>query len=167
MASIGVDIYRYEVQPPPQGTEFHFLVWDTDGSYGEAIFRQFYARKADAAMIVGDVSRPSTIDTMVRLSRLYTDTMPGRYVAHVLNKVDLTSNAVPPEIGARMAAETAPLFETSAATGKSARFTAALPFGGPLESVKKYCISEAFVPSCRVNPDLIFGSVSSWLNGTF
>ncbi len=31
-ATIGVDLYRYEVVPSPADEPFHFLVWDTDGS---------------------------------------------------------------------------------------------------------------------------------------
>lgn len=117
-ATIGVDLYRYEVTPPPGGVEFQFLVWDTDGSYGEAIFRQFYARQAQAAMIVADVSRPSTIDSMLRLGELFADTLPGRYFAHVLNKLDLVDNEPAADLTARLVATKVPLFTTSAKTGR-------------------------------------------------
>ena len=40
----------------------HEWAFGIDGSYGENIFRQVYAKQAQAALIVGDVSRPSTID---------------------------------------------------------------------------------------------------------
>ena len=75
-----------------KASPFKFLVWDTDGSYGESIFRQYYARQAQAAMIVADVTRPSTVETMLQLGRLYQEVMPGRYFAHVLNKTDLSED---------------------------------------------------------------------------
>ena len=53
-ATIGADIYAYDVLPAPLGIEFEFLIWDTDGSYGEGVFRQYYAQQAEAAMIVAD-----------------------------------------------------------------------------------------------------------------
>jgi small GTP-binding protein len=126
-ATIGVDIFRYELDPPPDGVPFQFLVWDTDGSYGEAIFRQVYARQSDAAMIISDVSRPATIDTMIEIGRNFAATLPGRYFAHVINKVDLTDDAVPAHLATRLDELKVPWFDTSAASGRHVReaFTAA------------------------------------------
>ena len=97
-ATIGVDIYRYDVVPPPGKEPFTFLVWDTDGSYGEAIFQHIYFREAHAAVIVSDATRPSTIDSMLRLGQHFMDTLPGRYLAHVVNKVDLLDDGLPAEL---------------------------------------------------------------------
>jgi small GTP-binding protein len=116
-ATIGVDIYTYDVTPPPQDVAFKFLVWDTDGSYGESVFRQYYARQAQAAMIVADITRPSTVDTMLRLGQLFADVAPGRYFAHVLNKTDLVETNAAADITGRVAATKAPLFQTSALSG--------------------------------------------------
>lgn len=118
-ATIGVDIYTYDVAPPPQGIAFKFLVWDTDGSYGESVFRQYYARQAQAAMIVADITRPSTIDTMLRLGNLFADVAPGRFFGHVLNKTDLLEDDAADDIRAKVAATKIPLFETSAKTGSN------------------------------------------------
>lgn len=117
-ATIGVDVYRYECEPSPvAGTPFHFLIWDTDGSHGENIFRQYYARQAQAAMIVGDVTRPASIDAMMRLAARYEAEVPGRYCAYVLNKVDLTGDEPPPELVKRFAATKIPLYWVSARSG--------------------------------------------------
>lgn len=116
-ATIGVDVYTYDVAPPPSGIAFKFLVWDTDGSYGEQIFRQFYARQAQAAMIIADITRPSTIDTMLKLGRQFQDIVPGRYFAHVLNKTDLLETNEAEDIRGRIMARKVPLFETSAKSG--------------------------------------------------
>lgn len=117
-ATIGVDIYSYDVKPDPEGLAFKFLVWDTDGSHGESIFRQYYARQAQAAMIVADVTRPSTIETMLQLGRLFADVMPGRYYAHVLNKVDLAADPATTEALERLKSSRVPLFRTSALSGE-------------------------------------------------
>jgi small GTP-binding protein len=116
-ATIGVDIYAYDVKPDPEGLPFKFLVWDTDGSHGESIFRQYYARQAQAAMIVADITRPTTLDSMLKLGRLYEEVMPGRYYAFVLNKLDLAED---PGLAGRLEqlkASRVPLFRTSALTG--------------------------------------------------
>jgi GTPase SAR1 family protein len=120
-ATIGVDIFRYELDPPPDGIPFQFLVWDTDGSFGEAIFRQVYARHADAAMIVADVSRPATIEAMIELGRQFSDIQPGRYFAHIVNKTDLVNDEVPADIARRLEALKVPWLDTSAASGRHVR----------------------------------------------
>ena len=116
-ATIGVDIYSYDVQPDPEGQAFKFLVWDTDGSHGESIFRQYYARQAQAAMIVADVTRPSTVETMLQLGRMFADIMPGRYFAHVLTKIDLAADPAVSEALDRIGSAKVPLFRTSALAG--------------------------------------------------
>lgn len=118
-ATIGVDVYSYDVKPEPPGVPFRFLIWDTDGSHGESIFRQYFARQAQAAMIVADVTRPSTVETMLRLGRLFEDVLPGRYYAHVLNKVDLEMEAAVADMLERVEASHVPLFKTSALTGQN------------------------------------------------
>lgn len=116
-ATIGVDIYSYDVKPEPEGAPFKFLVWDTDGSHGESIFRQYFARQAQAAMIVADITRPSTVESMLNLGRLYEDVMPGRYYAYILNKADLEEDPAVTEIRQRVEATKVPLFRTSALSG--------------------------------------------------
>ncbi len=116
-ATIGVDIYTYDVAPPPNGTPFKFLVWDTDGSYGETVFRQYFARQAQAAMIVSDITRPTTVETMLRLGKLFADVAPGRFFGHVLNKTDLVDANAADDLAARIAETKVPLYRTSALSG--------------------------------------------------
>ena len=116
-ATIGVDVYRYEVTPSPRSEPFQFLVWDTDGSYGENVFRQVYARQAQAAIVVADVSRPSTIETMFRLAALFADNVPGRFFAHVVNKIDLADDATMQPLQDRLVAARVPFALTSAKLG--------------------------------------------------
>jgi small GTP-binding protein len=116
-ATIGADIYAYEVVPPPLGIAFEFLIWDTDGSYGEGVFRQYYAQQAQAAMIVSDATRPSTLDTMITLGRMFADVLPGRYFAHILNKMDAVEDGVAEDMIMRLQTTKVPLYTTSALTG--------------------------------------------------
>lgn len=116
-ATIGTDIYLYEVVPSPCADPFSFIVWDTDGTYGEAIFRHVYVKEAHAAMIVGDVTRRQTLETMANLGEMFVDAMPGRFCGFVLNKLDLISAATEPAIPPRLARLTAQLSRTSAKTG--------------------------------------------------
>lgn len=118
-ATIGADIYAYEVLPAPLGVEFEFLIWDTDGSYGEGVFRQYYAQQAEAAMIVADACRPSTIDTMIALGRMFADVIPGRYFAHILNKMDAIDEDTAGDLVMRLQTTKVPLFTTSAQTGEN------------------------------------------------
>jgi len=117
--TIGVDVYRYDL-PEVAGRERQSLiVWDTDGNFGEAIFRHVYMKEASAAMIVGDLSRPQTLDTMVKLAEGFAGALPGRHISLLLNKIDLVSapGAVElPEDFARL--RIAPVM-TSAKTGQN------------------------------------------------
>lgn len=119
-STIGTDIYRYEVTPSPAPEPFHFIVWDTDGSHKEAIFRRVHYKEAHAALVVADAARPSTIDAMIELGTVFAELQPGRYYAHVLNKMDLA-----PELGdevlARLRVTGVPLFISSARTGQNVK----------------------------------------------
>ena len=87
--TIGVDVYRYEVPPAAGRKAMSLIIWDTDGNYGEAIFRHVYIKEAAAALIVGDASRPQTLDTMATLGQGFGEAFPGRHCAYILNKLDL------------------------------------------------------------------------------
>lgn len=87
--TIGVDVYRYDVPPEPGKQAMSLIVWDTDGNFGEAIFKHLYMKEASAAFIVGDLARRNTLDTMVALGRGFREALPGRHISFVLNKVDL------------------------------------------------------------------------------
>lgn len=117
-ATIGSDLYHYKVEPSPAPEPFQFIVWDTDGSYGETIFRHVYMKEAHAAMIVGDITRPQTIDAMLRLGEMFYDIMPGRYCGFILNKIDLAEAGREPDVTARIRKLAGELARTSAKSGE-------------------------------------------------
>lgn len=93
--TIGVDVYRYEVPAAPGRPAVSLIIWDTDGNFGEAIFRHVYMKEAAAALIVGDATRIETLDSMAVLGAGFRDAFPGRHLAYVVNKLDLVGEALP------------------------------------------------------------------------
>ncbi len=118
--TIGVDIYRYDV-PPGENVSggMSFIVWDTDGNFGDAIFRHVYIRDAAAAMIVADLSRPETFKTASRLYEGFRDALPGRQATVLLNKTDLVVGSEAAHLPEVLNSSTTTLVRTSAKTGSN------------------------------------------------
>ena len=59
--TLGVDVYTYEIETPtdadPAATT-KFIIWDTDGNFGESVLSHIYIKEAAAALIVGDIGAP-------------------------------------------------------------------------------------------------------------
>lgn len=117
--TIGVDVYRYEVPPAPGRDGVSLIVWDTDGNFGDSIFRHVYMKEASAAMIVGDLTRRHTLETMVRLGTGFREAFPGRHHAFILNKLDLLSAPAAAELPDDLSRPGADLTRTSAKTGEN------------------------------------------------
>jgi Ras-related protein Rab-5C len=115
--TIGVDVYKYELPERPGHGRISLIIWDTDGNFGEAIFKHVYMKEAAAAIVLADIARPQTVATMGRLVEGFREALPGRYVASVLNKADLVQH--PHETSAPIEVTRAgiPLYRTSAKTG--------------------------------------------------
>jgi len=116
-ASIGTDVYQYECRPKPGADPILLNVWDTDGSYGEAIFKSVYIRGAHGALIIGDVTRRRTMETMTRLAGTFEDELPGRFFRCVLNKCDLLVDGAEPELPDKFVETKLPCVQTSALDG--------------------------------------------------
>lgn len=112
--TIGVDVYRYEADA--DGQRVPLILWDSDGNLGDAIFRHVYLKEASAAIIVGDASRPQTVEAMVNIGRSFRERLPGRCVTFVLNKMDLLGNE-PPDLPEEISQPGATVFQASALTG--------------------------------------------------
>ena len=115
--TIGVDVYSYVVPTEVTGQPLSLIVWDTDGNLGDAIFTHVYSRQASAAIIVGDVTRRATLDSMARLAGGFRTAFPGRVVLFVVNKADLLHPAEEPELPAALIQPGADLVMTSALSG--------------------------------------------------
>lgn len=88
--TIGVDIYRYQAALAG-GQTMPLLVWDTDGNFGDAIFRSVYIREASAAIIISDLTRNETSETARTLASTFRHEFPGRPVVLLKNKSDLVT----------------------------------------------------------------------------
>jgi Ras-related protein Rab-22 len=93
------------------------IVWDTDGNFGEQIFRHVYMREASAAVIVGDVTRPHTLDTLAALADGFREALPGRTMSLVLNKLDLLAPGDDVVLPGALTRPGLSLHRTSAKTG--------------------------------------------------
>ena len=86
-STLGVALHHMTIQtdrgPQP------LVLWDTDGDAEAAILASPYMRGADAAMIVCDVTRPETAETLCDIAEGMEDRLPGRPILGVVNKIDL------------------------------------------------------------------------------
>lgn len=115
--TIGVDILSYEFSVRDNGEtrDVQFTLWDTDGDFGDAIFKSVYVKGASAAVIVADLTRPTTIDRLRAISSIFVEQFPGRPYMAVLNKTDLVSADHNENFGADLPADR--LHFTSAKNG--------------------------------------------------
>jgi len=115
--TIGVDVYRYASPATAARGAVNLIVWDTDGNLGDLMFRHIYMKAASAAMIVGDVTRRDTLDTMLRLADAFGRELPGRYIGFLLNKADLIDAPHSLELPAALKQQPIERVLTSAKTG--------------------------------------------------
>lgn len=122
--TLGVDIYSCELPHGPHGTEQNgatsdpeqrFILWDVDGNFGDSILSLVYIKNAAGALIIGDLTRSETLDTMLALGRSFMQAMPGRYCGLLLNKSDLMLPDV--ALPAALLDSQLPIERTSAKTG--------------------------------------------------
>ena len=72
-------------------------------------------RNAAAAFVVGDRTRPATLETMVELGKQFLEVQPGSYCAFLLNKCDVPGT--PNELPSPVLQSGIPSIPTSAKTG--------------------------------------------------
>ena len=118
-STFGVELYRVPItRAGPNGdTAIELIVWDTDGNFGQSIFRHVYIKGASAALIIGDLKRRSTLETMVGLADGFQDALPGRHFSFIANKSDLLDDGEAPELPAKLVDGRQPILLTSAKTG--------------------------------------------------
>jgi small GTP-binding protein len=100
LSSVGVKISRKRLEFPSaadgQPSAVQLVLWDLEGG---STFRQVadsYLKGAHAALIVGDVSRPETLESIPSHMTHFLGINPQGLIVVALNKADLLSNAPPP-----------------------------------------------------------------------
>jgi small GTP-binding protein len=119
--TIGVDVYRYEVESADGTPPMPMIVWDSDGNLGEAMFRHVYLKEASAAIIIADCSRRDTIAAMPGIATSFRERLPGRSVCFILNKVDLLADPDVIELPVELTGAGTKLYRTSAMTGENVK----------------------------------------------
>ena len=115
--TIGVDVYRYNIPATDARKAMSLILWDTDGNFGDAIFKHIYMKEAAAAIIIGDIARPSTLNTMVSLGQGFADTFPGRHISYIVNKSDLIGDPDAVPLPSELTRRGQSLIRTSAKSG--------------------------------------------------
>ncbi len=120
--TLGVDVYSYEIEAAPDerpDAAAKFIIWDTDGNFGDNILSHIYIKQAAGALIVGDVTRRTTLESMLHLGHSFMSAMPGRYCSFLVNKSDLTSALA--DLPSALAHSSIPIVHTSAKTGENVK----------------------------------------------
>ena len=120
-ATIGVELYTCDVswELTNPNAVLKFVIWDIDGDFGESVFNRIYIKGASGALIIGDVTRPSTQESMIRLGDRFQEELPGRPFTFVLNKVDLAENAADLAVPSALSSARFPIVKTSAKSGQN------------------------------------------------
>ena len=124
-STFGVELYRVPItRAGPNGDEaIELIVWDTDGNFGQSIFRHVYIKGASAALIIGDLTRRSTLETMVGLAESFQEELPGRHFSFIANKVDLVAAGEAVKLPGKLQDARQPILLTSAKTGANVEDT--------------------------------------------
>jgi small GTP-binding protein len=120
--TLGVDVYTYDIETGTDVdpvTTTKFIIWDTDGNFGESVLSHIYIKEAAAALIVGDIARRTTLLRMVELGNSFMEAMPGRYCSFLINKSDLENAAT--ELPQELIKSPIPMLRTSAKTGENVK----------------------------------------------
>lgn len=124
-STFGVELYRVPITKagPSQDQAIELIVWDTDGNFGQSIFRHVYVKGAAAALIIGDLKRRATLESMVALAEGFQNALPGRHFSFIANKLDLLPDGYSPELPTRLQEARQPVLMTSAKTGANVEDT--------------------------------------------
>ena len=119
-STFGFNLYTYTLGGlgPDGSRSLRLVLWDTDGNLGVNILRhKDVVAGSEAALVVGDPTRPETHAIMAGIATAFRKEYPGRHLVLVLNKSDLVEGApqIPPALEPLVAAGV-PLVRTSAKT---------------------------------------------------
>jgi len=120
ISTIGVKVSRKPiVVPGAQGpVDLRLMLWDLAGSEEFDVLRASYLRGATGAILVCDLSRPETVDSLMSYRVQLDACCPGARVVVAANKVDLAPDArAQALVVAAAAAQRASLTYTSARDG--------------------------------------------------
>lgn len=124
LSTVGVKISRKAVDvilPEASTQKVQLLIWDLEGHTKFKSIAPSYLQGAKGALIVADVTRPETVDSLTNHIQLFTSVNPKGSILLALNKTDLVEQSVidnltleaKKQVGDRVFG----LYQTSAKTG--------------------------------------------------
>ena len=122
--TLGHDIFVYAMSGlgAQHDRALELVIWDTDGGLGASAFHHDSAVKgAAAAIIVADVTRPRTLETMTMLVNGCDQHLPGRPIYLLFNKIDLLGDTPVYDIPADFKNTSQNIFKVSAMTGENVK----------------------------------------------
>jgi small GTP-binding protein len=97
LTTVGVKIsrklLRLEATPAGAFTDLQLVIWDLEGGHNSIDLSSTYLKGARGAIVVGDLTRPSTLDELQEHIERFRDVNPKRRVVVALNKADLQADA--------------------------------------------------------------------------
>lgn len=94
-ATLGVNIYKHTDTISPadkKPVQLNQVLWDIEGFQQRIDLLQTYIHGASGAIVVGDVTRDDTLESVTRHARFFLEQRPGRPVVLALNKADLLAD---------------------------------------------------------------------------
>jgi small GTP-binding protein len=92
LSTVGVKISRKTLHSPLGSQEsqtLQLIIWDIEGDTKFKAIAPSYLQGAGGAILVGDVSRPETIDHLITHTQTFLKINPNSWVTIALNKADL------------------------------------------------------------------------------
>jgi small GTP-binding protein len=121
LSTIGVRVSRKVVELPttPPGS-LSMLIWDLAGGEPFSSVVQSYYRGASGALLVCDLTRSETVDSITRYAHEFHSVNPGAPLVLIGNKVDLAGQRTvsDEQLSEAAAAYGAPWYLSSAKTGE-------------------------------------------------
>lgn len=122
LSTIGVKVSRRQVQlgSPSALVHLNLLLWDIAGDNGREAITAQYLRGASGAVVVCDLSRRETLESMRQHAKTFLGINPSSAMVFVGNKLDLAeAREVTTAQLAGLAGEfSSPYYEASAKTGQ-------------------------------------------------
>ncbi len=140
-STIGTSIMKKECEFKGLDSKVRFIIWDLAGQAQFKRVRQSYLRNAEAGILVYDVTRKETLDSLENWFEEIKNVSPVISLILVGNKIDLVDQRViPPEQGEELAKKlNLSYIETSAKTGENINDAFKML---ALEMIKRYMITE-------------------------
>ena len=89
LVTIGIKIYRKLICPEFSSPKIDLIIWDIEGHTKIKSIAPNYLKGATGAIIVGDLSRPETLENLSAHINLFLEFNPKGVVIVALNKSDL------------------------------------------------------------------------------